>query len=197
LTRDRPVRGRDCHRDALRRQVTGIRPDPTGIEPTLHTYFSYGSNLNRFEMRRRCPDARGVAAARLDGWRLAFRGIADIEPEAGRAVHGALWMLTDRDLESLDRYEGAPTHYRRRVVEVATADGPRTAIAYAMTDRRYIGLPSPLYLERIVVGFRHWGLPEHSLAQAVHETRLELERRGEPLYGAGVDQRLRAELEAA
>jgi gamma-glutamylcyclotransferase (GGCT)/AIG2-like uncharacterized protein YtfP len=177
--------------------VTGIRPDPTAIDSTLHTYFAYGSNLNRFEMRRRCPDARGAVAARLEHWRLAFRGVADIEPAAGRAVYGALWTLSDHDLESLDRYEGAPVHYRRRVVEVATADGPCTAITYAMTDRGCVGLPSPLYLERIAVGFRDWELPEEPLERAVRETRLELERLGLRLYGAGVGRRLRAELEAA
>jgi gamma-glutamylcyclotransferase (GGCT)/AIG2-like uncharacterized protein YtfP len=151
------------------------------VDPTPHTYFAYGSNLNRSEMRRRCPDARGEGSALLAGWRLTFRGVADIEPAEGRAVHGGLWTLSDRDLEALDLYEGAPTHYRRHPVEVSTAAGTRPAITYVMTDRSYLGLPSPLYLERIATGFRDWELAEEPLARALSETRIELERLGEPV----------------
>ncbi len=54
-----------------------------------------------------------------------------------------------------------------------------------MTDPSYLGLPSPLYLERIAAGYRDWGLPESALGRAVRETRIELERLGEPVsFGA-------------
>ena len=147
-------------------------------------------------MRRRCPESRGAGRARLEGWRLAFRGVADIERAAGQTVHGALWSLSDRDLAGLDRYEGAPVHYRRELVEVVTADGPCLAITYVMTDRSYLGLPSPMYLDRIVVGFRDWQLPAEELCRAVHETRLELERRGVGRY-APEPKRMRAAVDAA
>ncbi len=148
-------------------------------------------------MRRRCPDARGAGPAQLEGWRLAFRGVADIERAAGRRVHGALWSLSDRDLANLDRYEGAPDHYRRELVEITTPDGPCLAITYVMTDRSYLGLPSPLYVERMATGFRDWGLSVRQLARAIRETRLELERLGVERYEIDGEKRLRALLEEA
>ena len=61
-------------------------------EPPIY-YFAYGSNLNRSEMRVRCPGAKPLTPATLAGWRLTFRGVADIEPAHDAAVPGALWRL--------------------------------------------------------------------------------------------------------
>ena len=79
-------------------------------------YFAYGSNLNRADTLVRCPGAKPMTVAELAGWRLTFRGVADIEPDASLSVPGALWRLTPEDLRSLDRYEGAPHLYERRSV---------------------------------------------------------------------------------
>ena len=77
-----------------------------------------------------------------------------------------------------------------------TADGPRQAITYVMTENAYLGLPSPRYLDRIEAGFRDWQLPAEELCRAVHETRLELERRGVGRY-APEPKRMRAAVDAA
>ena len=37
-------------------------------------YLAYGSNLNVPQMRMRCPWARVVGTAELQGWRLLFKG---------------------------------------------------------------------------------------------------------------------------
>ena len=37
-------------------------------------YLAYGSNLNKNQMRYRCPDAKVVGVASLIGWRLLFKG---------------------------------------------------------------------------------------------------------------------------
>jgi gamma-glutamylcyclotransferase (GGCT)/AIG2-like uncharacterized protein YtfP len=159
---------------------------------SLQPYFAYGSNLNRADMRRRCPDAHPGVPARLHGWRLTFRGVADIEPAAGRTVHGALWWLSRADVRNLDAYEGAPTYYRRRTVEVLTDDGPVEAMTYVMTGDSYRGLPSPWYLGRIEEGFRDWGLPLDELRRAVTETRDRLTGLGIERYRPDGRKRLRA-----
>ena len=41
-------------------------------------YIAYGSNMNRDQMSVRCPHAKPLGAYYLDGWRLVFRGVADI-----------------------------------------------------------------------------------------------------------------------
>lgn len=157
-------------------------------------YFAYGSNLNRRDMRTRCPGARPDVAARLHGWRLTFRGVADIEPAEGRAVLGALWWLGHADVCSLDAYEGAPTHYCQRIVEVETDEGPREAMTYVMPGDSYLGLPSSWYLGRIEAGYRDWGLPLSELERALAETREELAGRGVERYRSDGRKRMRAVL---
>ena len=160
-------------------------------------YFAYGSNLNRDDMRARCPGAHPGVPARLDGWKLTFRGVANIEPSAGATVHGALWWLTDADVSSLDAYEGAPSHYVQRRVKVETTGGPIEAMTYVMTRASYVGLPSPWYLDRIATGFRQWGLPMKPLTTALEEAKLELERRGIDRLERDGRKRLRAIVDGA
>ncbi len=133
-------------------------------------------------MRTRCPGARAYVPAHLDGWRLTFRGVAGIEPAESRTVLGALWWLGPQDLLSLDAYEGVPSHYRQRLVEVETDHGPREAMTYVMTGDSYLGLPSPWYFGRIETGFRDWGLPLRELRQALQEAHDELDGLGVEHY---------------
>jgi gamma-glutamylcyclotransferase (GGCT)/AIG2-like uncharacterized protein YtfP len=159
---------------------------------TPHLCFAYGSNLNRAEMRVRCPDAHPGAVAQLEGWRLAFRGVATIEPAEERRVHGGLWWLSDDDLSGLDAHEGAPAHYSRRIVEVRTQHGPRRAITYIMERPSYLGLPSPSYYQRIAAGFGDWELPLAELRRAYLETLVELERFGVAGFKPDGEKRMRA-----
>ncbi len=165
-------------------------------EPQPRPYFAYGSNLNLSDMRARCPGARREVPARLPGWRLTFRGVADIEPAEGRIVHGALWWVSDADVCELDAYEGAPTNYRQRLVAVETDSGPREAMTYVMTRDTYLGLPSAWYLDRIDEGFRDWGLPVEELYRAVDETRDRLAALGVNHYRPDGRKRLRAIVES-
>ncbi len=143
-------------------------------------------------MLARCPGGIPEVTASLYGWRLTFRGVADIEPARDRTVTGALWSLTEEDLLSLDRYEGAPTNYRRVVVEVETSAGPQQAITYVMTDGTYLGLPSSWYLGRIELGYRDWGLPLGELNRSVRGTRERLTEMGIDRFRPDGRKRLRA-----
>lgn len=158
-------------------------------------YFAYGSNLNRADMRVRCAGAKPLCRARLEEWRLTFRGVADVEPADGRSVHGALWLISAVDLASLDRYEGAPTYYRRHEVGVETADGPREALTYVMNHRDYLGLPSEWYFGRIAEGYRDWALPSGPLKLALAEVRDALDALGVTRYRPEGRKRLRAIVE--
>ena len=159
------------------------------------TYFAYGSNLHRADLRARCADAQAMGPARLLGWRLTFRGVADIEPAEGRFVHGALWSVSAEDVRCLDRYEGAPSLYSRRSVEVETPLGPRTAMTYVMQPGSYLGLPSPWYFERIETGYRDWDLPVGELHGALEEVRTRLSDMGVRIFRPDGRKRLRAVLE--
>lgn len=126
-----------------------------------HSYFAYGSNLCVNQMARRCPDAADPRPATLTGhdWLINERGVATVEPFDGAEVHGVLWRLSEHDLTVLDSAEGVPVRYRRERLVVQTADGSFPAWVY-IDPRVGPGPPRPGYLERIIDGARHHGLPQ-------------------------------------
>lgn len=79
-------------------------------------YFAYGSNLWSEQMTKRCPDNSYVAIGCLPDYRLIFDGhdvgragaIANVVPDKGQAVWGALYDLTLEDLRRLDGFEDYP-----------------------------------------------------------------------------------------
>ena len=70
-------------------------------------YFAYGSNMNRSAMTRRCPGARVIGPAVLEGYRffVGIEGWGSVAPKVGDNVHGVLWRLTPRDIAALHAYE--------------------------------------------------------------------------------------------
>jgi phage replication-related protein YjqB (UPF0714/DUF867 family) len=125
-----------------------------------HSYFAYGSNLCVRQMAQRCPGAVDPRPAMLadHDWLINERGVATVEPFQGSLVHGVLWQVTDHDLATLDSAEGVPVRYRRDRLTVHTDDGPDEAWVY-IDHRVDPGPPRPGYLERIVDGAMHHGLP--------------------------------------
>lgn len=125
----------------------------------LDVYFAYGSNMDRAQMRSRCPDSRHVGWGYLNDHRLEYvghsqrwgGGVATVVPHRGERVPGYLYFVTPSDLASLDRYEGTPRIYRRMVVKVKLGGQPGSTKAY--TYHRIDGAvprpPSPSYLRII------------------------------------------------
>ena len=130
----------------------------------MQPYFAYGSNLDVTQMLRRCPDATDPRAATLadHDWLINERGVATVEPLDGAHVYGVLWQISDHDLTVLDSAEGVPIRYRRERMVVQTDDGPAEAWVY-VDHRVEPGAPRPGYLERIIDGAVHHGLPQRWL----------------------------------
>jgi gamma-glutamylcyclotransferase (GGCT)/AIG2-like uncharacterized protein YtfP len=135
-------------------------------------YFAYGSNLHLRQFARRCPGASAVGRARLPAHRLSFTrystkrkgGVADIVPEEGATVWGALYEVEEHHLASLDEYEGVPRSYRRETIVVLDdAETEREAWVY-IANQTGAFAPSRQYLGIIVSGARDHGLPEEYIA---------------------------------
>lgn len=146
-------------------------------------YFAYGSNINLEQMALRCPDAEVVGTAILDGYELLFRGnrsgygVATIAPQPGSQVHGLLWRLTPACEQALDVYEGYPRLYGKADLAVRTVDGNAcTVMAYVMTGElwRDPAIPSALYYNGILEGYRQNGLPVKNLEAALRQARDEV-----------------------
>ena len=147
-------------------------------------YFAYGSNINLGQMEYRCPDACVVGPMALENYELLFRrgGCATIMPCEGGKVHGLLWSLTPECERSLDRYEGYPLFYDKRMVTVRDGLGRELSVmAYVMDERfREPMLPTTAYYNGILEGYRQNGLPVTALKKAwehcVQEIHQETDR---------------------
>lgn len=131
-------------------------------------YFCYGSNLHRFQMKDRCPDAEALHAVTLQDWQLVFRGVADVVPCEGKSVDGALWLISEADEKALDRYEGYPSNYRKEYITL-TADENEvgTAMMYVMnTSPTNIYRPGAGYFMTLCEGFLHFDLDTNKLMGA-------------------------------
>ncbi|MDT5350803.1 MAG: hypothetical protein QOH91_4090 [Mycobacterium sp.] len=126
-----------------------------------HPYFAYGSNLCVTQMAARCPDATDPRPAVLNDhdWLINERGVATVEPFVGNQVHGVLWQVSDHDLATLDSAEGVPVRYRRDRLTVHSDFGSSPAWVY-IDHRVTPGAPRPGYLQRIIDGAVHHGLPQ-------------------------------------
>jgi len=125
-------------------------------------YFAYGSNMNRSAMTRRCPGARAIGTAVLEGYRffVGLDGWGSVMPSAGDTVHGVLWQLTPRDIAALHAYELLHQGlYDMRHLPVRHGGRRMRAMIYLLR-RRAPGKPRPGYVELIAASGRAWKLPE-------------------------------------
>ena len=140
-------------------------------------YIAYGSNMDLEQMKFRCPTAELLGTGLLEGWRLMFKGsktgaYATIEREKGQKVPVLLWRISPTDEASLDRYEGFPTFYYKRIIQVTKTDangiscGLTRGMAYIMHEERQLGEPSPHYLDTLDRAYRQFGFDEGILGDA-------------------------------
>jgi cation transport regulator ChaC len=132
-------------------------------------YFAYGSNMATRQMAERRIPFDVVGTGRLDGYRVAFTrrsvrthtGVADIIPQRGSVVWGVLYELGDAAVPILDRKEGHPWAYERRVIHVRRNGSPEErAFTYRVSVREDSEVaPSSAYLEAMLEGAREHSLP--------------------------------------
>jgi gamma-glutamylcyclotransferase (GGCT)/AIG2-like uncharacterized protein YtfP len=134
----------------------------------MKLYFAYGANLNMDGMAHRCPGAVAIQPFYLDDYRLAFSGVATIQPSPGDRVAGGLWAITEECEASLDCFEGFPTMYRK---ETVTVEGMEIMFYVMNSDPPQP--PDPGYLMTIARGYQHFGLDLEDLDDAVRTTQEE------------------------
>lgn len=141
-------------------------------------YIAYGSNLNLSQMRVRCPEAKVMGFATLEGWRLLFKGsktgsYLTIEEHEGFSVPVAVWEVSENDERKLDFYEGFPTFYYKREMMldftgIKTGKVRRRRVfVYIMHEDRPIGIPSRSYLQTCIEGYHDFGFDLSALADAL------------------------------
>ncbi len=129
-------------------------------------YFAYGSNLNHFQMKKRCKDSIYLKKIDLQNFRLTFRSkyrAADIEPKKNCIVPGGLFEISKSDEKKLDVYEDFPVLYKKHYF---IYDG-RKVMTYTMVKKSSFRFPSARYLNIVKKGYKDCKLDNKYLEKAL------------------------------
>ena len=129
-------------------------------------YFAYGSNLNHFQMKKRCKDSSFLKKINLKDFKLTFRSkyrAADIEPKKNSIVPGGLFEISKSDEKKLDVYEDYPTLYKKYYF---TYYGKKI-MTYTMTKKTPFTFPTERYLNIVKRGYKDCGLDKKELNTAL------------------------------
>ena len=129
-------------------------------------YFAYGSNLNHFQMKRRCKDSVFLKKINLINFNLTFRSkyrAADIEPKKNSIVPGALFEISKSDEKKLDVYEDYPILYKKYYFIYYR----KKVMTYTMTKKTLFTYPTERYLNIIKKGYKDCCLDNRILRKAL------------------------------
>jgi len=129
-------------------------------------YFAYGSNLNHFQMKRRCRDSIYIKKIDLRDFKLTFRSkyrAADIEPKKNSIVPGGLFEISKSDEKKLDIYEDYPNLYKKYYFIY----NEKKVMTYTMVKKTLFKFPTERYLNVIKRGYKDCKLDKKYLEKAL------------------------------
>jgi len=129
-------------------------------------YFAYGSNLNHFQMKKRCKDSKYIKKFEIKDFKLTFRskyGVADIESKKNFTIQGGLYEISKSDEKKLDIYEDFPVLYKKIYFDY----GDKKIMAYTMVKKSLFIYPSKRYLDVIKKGYKDCKLDIKYLEKAL------------------------------
>ena len=129
-------------------------------------YFAYGSNLNHFQMKRRCKDSVFLKKYELKNYKLNFRSkyrAADIEKKKNSIVPGALFEISKSDEKKLDVYEYFPVLYKKLYFKYYN----KKVMTYIMSKKTQFRYPTDRYLNIIKQGYKDCNLDKKFLIKAL------------------------------
>jgi len=129
-------------------------------------YFAYGSNLNHFQMKRRCKDSIFLKKINLKDFKLTFRSkyrAADIEYKKGSLVQGGLFEISKSDEKKLDIYEDYPILYKKYYFIYQKKE----IMTYTMVKKTSFMFPNEKYLDVIKKGYKDCNLEINHLIKAL------------------------------
>ena len=133
-------------------------------------YFAYGSNLNHFQMKRRCKDSVFLKKINLKNFRLTFRSkyrAADIERKKNSIVPGALFEISKSDEKKLDLYEDFPKLYKKFYFFYYK----KKIMTYTMVKKTSFRFPTERYLNVIKEGYKNCNLDTYYLKKSLNEKK--------------------------
>lgn len=144
-------------------------------------YFAYGSNMNRERLETRVGKVIASGLKLLEGYNLSFdvsamTAYANITEADNGAVYGSGYLLTEKQLNTLDRYEGL---YNR--ISVMIEGVPYyTYIAIKPDPKNFYRPIERSYLKNIINGYNKYGLkfnfpiPESAYVDKEYQRKINL-----------------------
>ena len=129
-------------------------------------YFAYGSNLNHFQMKRRCKDSVFLKKINLKSFKLTFRSkyrAADIEKKKNSIVQGGLFEISKSDEKKLDIYEDFPNLYKKFYFY----HNGKKVMTYTMINKTPFRFPTERYLRVVKQGYKDCKLDKKLLKKAL------------------------------
>lgn len=131
-------------------------------------YFAYGSNMEHKQMQKRCPNSKYLMKAQLQGYKFVYDGysetrgcaVANIVKDKDNIVWGGLFEVTDECIKMLDKYEGVPTAYQKKTIEVRDEQNNLYKAIVYLREPQKVGRPSDGYRKILIDGAKDCGLPE-------------------------------------
>jgi hypothetical protein len=135
-------------------------------------YFSFGSNMDRDQMKKRTPSAEFVAIGHVPDHDLVFNrrgsyrpgGVASIVPCQGVDTYGVVWAVSPNELKKMDQIEDPKAYERVRKV-VVTSNGDKLACNVYVAFPEGEIAPDQEYLELVIHAAEAAGLPESWIAR--------------------------------
>jgi hypothetical protein len=116
-------------------------------------YFAYGSNLNHYQMKKRCKDSIFLKKINLKDFKLTFRSkyrAADIEYKKGSLVPGGMFEISKSDEKKLDFYEDFPNLYKKFYFQYYG----NKIMTYTMVKKTPFKFPTEKYLNVVKRGYK-------------------------------------------
>ena len=132
-------------------------------------YFAYGSNLNHFQIKKRCKDSVFLKKINLTNFKLTFRSkyrAADIEPKKNSIVPGALFEISKSDEKKLDVYEDYPVLYKKYYFKYYG----KKVMTYTMVKKSLFRFPTERYLNIVKRGYKDCFLDKKYLKRGLQES---------------------------
>ena len=142
-------------------------------------YFAYGSNLNHFQMKKRCSGCVYIKKYILKGYKLCFShktkrtiyGHANIFKDKNSNVSGALWQISKKDEKELDWYEGVDYDYYQK--EYFRINGKK--VLFYIQKIYYLKKPNSTYLHTIIDGYNDCLLDINRLKKIISSYKVKLQ----------------------
>jgi gamma-glutamylcyclotransferase (GGCT)/AIG2-like uncharacterized protein YtfP len=151
-----------------------IKLDKTNDEGRL--YAAYGANTNFEKMKARCGDnAVYLCNITLENYELTLSGYGhcNVAPKRGAETICALWRISPKAEAALDRYEGYPDYYDKKIVDMNIDEKTANVLVYIMQESlaQYPAIPDDFYVDTVRQGYISCGIPEQQLDCALENAK--------------------------